>query len=634
MLAYRHIDKLIITLVLLAILALGLFSTFAAGQEPGISLEYETLFDSSQFLSIDITIEEDDWQDLLDHAIAEEYYRCDVSINGTTCRSVGIRAKGNTSLSMVAASDSDRYSFKLQFDEYVSGQTFMGLDKLVLNNNYADATMLREAIVYDMFAFLDADASLWNYASVYVNGEYIGVYLALEAVEESFALRNYGTNYGNFYKPDSMEMGGDFGGFGRSGNAAALEYLGDDLSSYSVIWESSVFSSSDSDHQRVVTALKNIDAETDLAQYMDVDNLLRYLAVHSFAVNLDSLSGSMAHNYYLYEKNGQLNLIPWDYNLAFGGFQSSNASDIVNFPIDTPFSSEERQFFMALLHNEEYLRQYHAYLQQLTSEYVNGGRLDALYQSLRSQLDPLVETDPTAFYSYDQYNTAAEMLIQTIQLRAESVQGQLEGRIPSTTEGQRNDASSLVDASAIQLSAMGTMGGGEAGGGFGGGNFDFPGDFSNIPNAEGGNTPPSLPDNMDFSPDMTPPGGMDFSADAAPPGGMDFPTDATPPDGMDFPTDATPPDGMDFPTDATPPGGEADSNDASESDHSKPQESAADQTTPSGGDRRPGNRPDDNWDFSNFDSSGSSLSQTLLLYGACLLLILLALLWIRRYRRR
>ena len=36
--------------------------------------------------------------------------------------------------------------------------------------------------------------------------------------------------------------------------------------------------------------------------------------------NTRSACGNIAHNYYLYEENGMLNLIPWDYNLAFGGF--------------------------------------------------------------------------------------------------------------------------------------------------------------------------------------------------------------------------------------------------------------------------------------------------------------------------
>ena len=83
-----------------------------------------------------------------------------------------------------------------------------GLTSLVLNNNYSDATMMKEALTYDMFQYLGADSSLYNYAKVSVNGEYYGIYLALEPVDESFAMRNYGSDYGNLYKPDSMNMGG------------------------------------------------------------------------------------------------------------------------------------------------------------------------------------------------------------------------------------------------------------------------------------------------------------------------------------------------------------------------------------------------------------------------------------------
>ena len=86
---------------------------------------------------------------------------------------------------------------------------------------------------------------------------------------------------------------------------------------------------------------------------MDVDNLLRYMAVHVFSVNEDSLSGMMAHNYYLYEAGGKLNLIPWDYNLSLGGMGSSNdATSVVNDAIDNAFSGTT--FFDTLMENETY----------------------------------------------------------------------------------------------------------------------------------------------------------------------------------------------------------------------------------------------------------------------------------------
>ena len=548
MVTNKYITKIISALMAFAVILCLVASAFSKQLQSvygnnAVTMEYESkLFDTDQIMDIDILMDEDDWNDMLENALSEEYYSCDVVVNGKTFYSVGIRPKGNTSLSSIASDpDTDRYSFKLEFDHYIEGQTCYGLDKLILNNNYADATNMKEAIVYDMYQYLGVDASLYNYAKICVNGDYWGVYLALEAVEDSFMLRNYGTEDGNLYKPESMgvgggedekdgeggpggeapemgefpgeempQMGGDpqggempqmgngnmpedfqppengkmpenadfsdheMGAMGGSGGAD-LNYTDDDLDSYSTIWDGEVTDSGKKDHKRVVEALKNISEGTDLETYMDVDNILKYMAVHTFVVNDDSLSGAMAHNYYLYEYKGQLNILPWDYNLSFGGMSmgsgmgglSSGATSVINDAIDTPFSITD--FFDALLEKEEYRAKYHEYLNELVEKYVNGGEFQKTYERIRSQIDELVSDDPTAFYSYEEYDAAAQMLCEVVELRAESVSGQLDGTIPSTDDGQQADSSSLIDGSDIDLSVMGTMsGGGGAGHGAGG----------------------------------------------------------------------------------------------------------------------------------------------------------------------
>ena len=565
MLAHKHITK-IVAAVMAAAVCLCLCAVAFSGQltawagDKGIAQEYETaLFDTSSILSVNIQMDEADWNDMLENATAETYYQCNVEVNGTMFYQVGIRPKGNTSLSAIANDDTtDRYSFKLEFDHYVDGQTCFGLDKLILNNNYADATNLKEALIYDMYQYLGADASLYNYAKISLNGEYWGVYLALEGVEDSFQLRNYGTESGELYKPESMDMGGgkaqerpdgmpegtekDFanggppdapnqtdatdaaenaepgqrpegdaeppGGMDRNSGGADLNYTDDDLDSYETIWDGEITKTTKADHERVVKALKNIAEGNDLETYMDIDNLLRYMAVHVFSVNEDSLSGTMAHNYYLYESDGKLSLIPWDYNLALGGMggmgggmpggsgeteESSGATSVVNSPIDDAFSGTD--FFDTLMENETYHSQYDDYLQKLVSEYINGGGFDAFYERVRSQIDELVETDPTAFYSYDEYETAAETLYQVVKLRGQSIQGQLDGTIPSTEEAQR-DSDALIDASDLDVSVMGTMnmGGGNGAGGPGG-----PGesDGAELPQFGGNGQAPAKPQNTE-----------------------------------------------------------------------------------------------------------------------------------------
>ena len=448
MIAHKHITKIIAAGMAAAVclcLCAAAFSgqIAAAAGETGITIAYETeLFDTSSILTVNILMDEADWNDMLANAAAEEYYQCDVEIGGTTFYRVAIRPKGNTRLTSIASDPTtDRYSFKLEFDHYVDGQNCFGLDKLILNNNYADATNMKEALIYDMYQYLGADASLYNYAKLSVNGEYWGVYLALEAVEDSFLLRNYGVQDGELYKPDSMNIGGgkdfgdfnaddidfgdldlgdmtlpdrnaapaeqktaaagerpadDFGfgggkgGFSMSGGGADLNYTDDELDSYETIWDGEIADTTKADHKRVVTALKNISEGNALEDYMDVDNLLRYMAVHVFSVNEDSLSGMMAHNYYLYEAGGKLNFIPWDYNLALGGMGRSNdATSVVNDAIDNAFSGTS--FFDTLMADEAYHSQYYAYLQQLVSEYIDGDGFDAFYTRVRSQIDALVD---------------------------------------------------------------------------------------------------------------------------------------------------------------------------------------------------------------------------------------------------
>ena len=172
----------------------------------------------------------------------------------------------------------------------------------------------------------------------------------------------------------------------------------------------------------------------------------------------------MAHNYYLYESGGKLNLIPWDYNLAFGGMGMGNdASSVINSPIDNAFSGTT--FFDTLMENEEYHEKYLSCLQQLVDEYINGGGFETFYNRTRSRIDSLVESDSTAFYTYEEYEAAAEMLCTVVKLRGESIEGQLNGMIPTTEEEQRS-ATTLIDASDVDLSVMGTMnnGGGAPGG--------------------------------------------------------------------------------------------------------------------------------------------------------------------------
>ena len=531
----KDIDQICVVVLVLTLVITILFMNGTALGIQTISqgLGYENrIFDTSRVHTVDIIM--DDWDGFIETCENEEYAVCSIVIDGESYKNVGIRAKGNTSLHQVSAMNSNRYSFKIEFDHYDSTKTYHGLDKLSLNNLIQDTTYMKDFLTYQMMGSFGVDAPLCSYVSITVNGKDWGLYLAVEGVEDAFLQRNYGNNYGELYKPDSMGFGGgrgngrdfnfedfinsaetetdsekendqnnrNFGGmmrpnmfegfnppsmfsgglpddfdpssifdgelpedfeppsmFGGIGSGAVhLKYIDDDPGSYANIFENAKTSASTADQNRLIKSLKKLSNGEDLESVIDMDEVLRYFVVHNFVVNGDSYTGSMVHNYYLYEEDGRLSMIPWDYNLAFGTFSflGGDAGSAINDPIDTPLSvsgNGDRPMADWISSSEEYTELYHQYF----SEFLNTTDFAAIIDTTAEMIAPYVEKDTTAFYSYDAFQTGVATLREFCLLRAESVQGQLDGIIPSTDEGQASDSSTLIDASALDLSAMGSM---------------------------------------------------------------------------------------------------------------------------------------------------------------------------------
>ena len=282
---------------------------------------------------------------------------------------------------------------------------------------------------------------------------------------------------GDFSPPEGFDASEGFGGkggfpggggFGMGSSDVKLQYTDDDPDSYSNIFDSAKTTVTGADKARLIESLKQLGEGTNLEEVLDIDEVLRYFVVHNFVVNGDSYTGTMIHNYYLHEEDGRLSMIPWDYNLAFGTFQASDADSAVNDPIDSPLSVSgdgSRPMADWIFRNEEYTELYHQYFAEFLDEIDMAAMIDETYELIA----PYVGKDPTAFCTYEEFELGVSTLKTFCELRTQSVRGQLDGTIPSTDEGQRADDSALIDASAITLSDLGAFGGGGGFGGFGGG---------------------------------------------------------------------------------------------------------------------------------------------------------------------
>ena len=242
-----------------------------------------------------------------------------------------------------------------------------------------------------------------------------------------------------------------------SSDDVRLVYTDENPNSYANIFRNAKTPVSASDRVRLIHSLKNLGDVRAIETVVDMDKTLRYFAAHNYVVNGDSYTGGMVHNYYLREKNGVLSMIPWDYNLAFGGFQSRDATSAVNDPIDSPLSvSADGSRPMAdwIFESPNYRELYHKYLR----EFLERVNVPDIIEQTETLIAPYVADDPTAFCTVEEFQKGVNALRSFCELRTKSVLAQLDGNIPSTDEGQRANPSALIDASPLNLNDMGSMG--------------------------------------------------------------------------------------------------------------------------------------------------------------------------------
>lgn len=449
---------------------------------------YAKLFNKETIQDVKISIDENNWNYLLQNAIDKPtVLASSVSIGDDTVKYVGIKTKGNLTLKEVWNSSSDRFSFTINFGKYINTdngytdkQNLYGLRKVALNNIYGDATLMKEYLSYELMTKMGIPTPEYSLINLYINDEFYGVYMMVESIDSSLTQRTLGEKSDYLVKPESsggdliydnsldeyINADGEFDFssiiYDNSGNIIYPNDKSNPLYKYNGLWENDEDKFEDIvdmlptifKWMKTLNELNNTnnpntdDYKLALEEIIDVDSLIRYFAVNTYLVNLDSYQSEKMQNYALYiNETGRATIIPWDYNYSFGVYGLGSASDVINFDIYNPVINttlKDRPLLNVILQNDEYKALYEKYLNDITIIASEGGTTSdgdtyeennfaTILNKYNKLLNNIYGNDPTAFYTLDEYNKATTSLKKLIEQRSEVVLNQLNGNNEKVT---------------------------------------------------------------------------------------------------------------------------------------------------------------------------------------------------------
>ena len=419
-------------------------------------LNYDVVFNQTSVLRLDIEISSDDWSDMRSNLASilgsspsagpgafgpppggpppglggggpggggpggggpgmddsmdnPDWFPCSLVFDDTEWYNVGIRYKGNSSLRTAYQSGNNKLSLKLDFDEFeddypgLDNQRFYGFKQLNLNNNYDDASLMREKVGADLFREFGLISAQTSFCAVYINNgsgsQYFGLYSLVEEVDDSVLETQVGDESGNLYKPDGNSASFAQGTFDED---QMNKKTNEDIADYSDV---------ESLYDIINDSKRTTDTEVwkeELELVFNVDGFMKWLAANTVIQNWDTY-GVMNHNYYLYNMpdDGKLNWIPWDNNEALqagkqGGALSLSLGEVgsnwplISYLIDVDeyqklYKTYMRRFIEDVFVPADMISAYSAYY-DLIKEYADAEENGYTYLRYVSEFDSAVET--------------------------------------------------------------------------------------------------------------------------------------------------------------------------------------------------------------------------------------------------
>lgn len=295
------------TACLLAVLNVPPAAIRTAGQD-GPVFSNDDFFDDSAVRDIYLTASASDWRTLKEKFQENTYYPCTFSWNGITVPNSTMRSRGT------GTRNPQKPGLRIDFNRYNTGQRFLGLKYFTLDNMWTDVAMIKERVTMLLFGRLGLPVPREAHVRLFINDEYVGLYVAVEALDDVFIERRFGSSTGYLYEFNWLS---DY----------RFQYLGSDLSNYEMFEPKTRTKDPDSVvfgpiERMIWTMNETPDAvfEREMSNYVDLSAFTKQIALDNFIAESDGMLGLWGlNNFYLYrpEDSSRFQFFVWDKDGTF-----------------------------------------------------------------------------------------------------------------------------------------------------------------------------------------------------------------------------------------------------------------------------------------------------------------------------
>lgn len=355
----------------------------------------------SKIQKIEIQFAQSNWDYILDtNKYGNDAYILaqSVMVNGVILDSVGVKYKGSSSYD----STYKKNPLHLKLDKFKNND-YKGITDIKLANIYSDPSMIREVLAYSI-SNKYMHSSHANFAMVFINGRYYGLYSNDEVISKTFCSSHFYSDASNPMFKCSQLVASPY-------SKSSLKYISKDSLDYFPRYE---MESKIGWVDFIALCDTVTNYQSRITANIDVDRFLWMFAFNNALINLDSYSGAFSQNYYVFKDNTKhYNPIAWDLNMSFGAFPYAGSqggglgtltvAQMQNLTALLHSNDADWPLMNSLLSDISYKKRYLAHLKTILDENFVNSNYDTIATQLQSLVDSAVKADTCKFFSYSQF---------------------------------------------------------------------------------------------------------------------------------------------------------------------------------------------------------------------------------------